>query len=75
MLFITVTNVIIKEKTKGHVKQNLVTQQGVLYSCNQCSYKSYWETDFKGHVEIQHEGVIYKCDQCSYKGTRNDICL
>ena len=73
VLFIIVTNVVIKGG-KGHVKQRVSTQhEGVHYYCNQCSYKFKWKTDVKDHVEMQHEGFIYNSYQCNFKETRPSV--
>ena len=73
VLFIIVTNVVIKGG-KGHVKQRVSTQhEGVYYYYNQCSYKFKWKTDVKDHVEMQHEGFIYNCYQCNYRETKGHV--
>ena len=41
--------------------------KGVVYNCDQCSYKGKLKGQVKENVAMQHEGVHYNYNQCSYK--------
>ena len=41
----------------------------VIYSCDQCEYKTNLKGSFKTHIESAHNNVTYSCNQCEYKAT------
>ena len=40
------------------------------YSCDQCDFKSAWQSSLVKHKEGMHEGLIFPCDKCNYTANR-----
>ena len=41
--------------------------EGVVYSCETCSFKSSYKQALKHHIQMKHEGLIFTCENCSFK--------
>ena len=44
--------------------------EGIVYSCQQCSYKATQQSNLKRHQESVNEGVKYSCNKCEYQTPR-----
>ena len=72
--FRTITNNFLKG-LKFHIKRkhNELVSVGkvVVFSCDLCSYKAFFEQSLKEHVQTQHEKLsLFSCTECEYKGSR-----
>ena len=45
-------------------KDHLITHIGVVYSCNECDFKTARKSSLWLHKRTKHDGRIFKCDQC-----------
>ena len=53
---------------KGSLKTHIESiHDKIIYSCNQCEYKTNLKVNFKTHIESVHARSTYSCNQCEYK--------